>query len=127
MKHKKYLLPVVLVYLLAACSNEPKVTVNTIKQVIPANTGNDVQRSFVDANGKKQGYWIYTATYLKVPGYAENVKVLEGCYKDGKHQGTWVVYYPDGKIEGKIEYKDDILVKVVASFPEENIQAKKKM
>jgi antitoxin component YwqK of YwqJK toxin-antitoxin module len=39
------------------------------------------------------------------------IPIEEGDYKDGKKQGTWTYYNPDGSIKNTVEYKDDVPVK----------------
>jgi hypothetical protein len=55
------------------------------------------QLNRVDANGKKQGHWVYTGKDRPSSGYKQDVKVEEGDYKDNRKVGMWIKYYPDGK------------------------------
>ncbi len=62
--------------------------------------GNDTINK-VDLNGLKQGLWIYFNDNYK------NRIVQKGYYKDGKKQGVWEIYYPNGQLKAKITFKDN--------------------
>lgn len=60
-----------------------------------------------DAEGKRQGKWIITNKLMKPPlnGYAEDQKVEEGRYLDGKKTGIWTAYYPNGNMKNRITFE----------------------
>ena len=59
-----------------------------------------------DATDKKQGKWIiYGKTYHKI-NYADDQKVEEGMYTDGKKTGIWKEYYPNNVLKSKITYEN---------------------
>jgi len=58
-----------------------------------------------DANGKKQGHWVYYGKDKGNPEYKDNEKVEEGPYKDNRKHGMWKAYYPGEKLKSEIEYK----------------------
>jgi len=49
-----------------------------------------------DANGKKQGKWIYYGKDRPESGYPSEGKVEEGSYKDDRKEGEWIKYHQDG-------------------------------
>lgn len=53
--------------------------------------------NIVDKNGKKVGRWFYFGKDLPETKYPKENLVLEGQYKDGKREGTWIKYHRDGK------------------------------
>jgi len=62
----------------------------------------------VDANGKKQGHWIYYGKDRPESGVPLEGKVMEGNYIDDRKEGVWIRYNLDGvtpKLKG--EYKND--------------------
>ena len=70
--------------------------------------GQDTQtKGFTDANGLKQGYFMFLNSARHLPGYQDNDKVEEGNYKDNLKQGLWVQYFPGGAIKNKITFKDN--------------------
>lgn len=50
-----------------------------------------------DAEGSKQGYWIYYGADRPESGYALEVKVQEGNYLNNRKEGMWISYHKDGK------------------------------
>lgn len=51
----------------------------------------------------KTGYWkVYFDSYDKIIR-------SEGSYKNGKMDGLWIIYYPNGKHNHEIIYSDDII------------------
>lgn len=57
---------------------------------------NDTINKF-DENGMQHGYWII---------YENNVKSEEGRFEHGLKVGTWIGYYPSGKIKHQITYQN---------------------
>ena len=73
----------------------------------------------IDNFGNKQGLWIFFNEE-----YANGV-VQKGYYKDGKKDGEWIVYYPNGKIKSKAIYRNNrIYGSVISYYPNGNIQEK---
>lgn len=50
-----------------------------------------------DAEGRKQGHWIYYGADYPESGYALEVKVQEGNYVNDQKEGLWIKYQEDGK------------------------------
>ncbi|MBK7130270.1 MAG: hypothetical protein IPH66_13040 [Crocinitomicaceae bacterium] len=50
-----------------------------------------------DANGLKQGYWIFYGKDMPEKGYPDDGKIEEGNFKDDKKTGEWIMYHKDGK------------------------------
>jgi antitoxin component YwqK of YwqJK toxin-antitoxin module len=57
-----------------------------------------------DSAGLKQGWWIIKNDIKKFPNYPKDVIVEEGRFFDGKKEGVWKMYYPNGKIRCEITY-----------------------
>ena len=60
-----------------------------------------------DAEGKKQGKWIFFGKDRPAEGYPAEGKIEEGHYRDDRKEGWWIRYYNDGqtpKLKG--EYKN---------------------
>ncbi|XOV68644.1 MAG: toxin-antitoxin system YwqK family antitoxin [Fluviicola sp.] len=51
----------------------------------------------IDANGRKQGHWIYYGKDRPEMGYPDDGKIEEGTYIDNRKEGIWTKYYNDGK------------------------------
>ena len=51
---------------------------------------------------------IYYKKFSDIPftGKIESRKIGTGNYKNGKREGSWVMYYDDGRIMDKSYYKD---------------------
>lgn len=57
-----------------------------------------------DAQGKKQGKWIYFGKDRPEEGFPTNGKIEEGKYEDDRKEGLWIKYYNDGvtpKLKGE--------------------------
>ncbi len=62
------------------------------------------QKNQTDAQGRKQGHWVYYGKDKPKQGYAATDLVQEGPYKDNRMHGMWKFYYPKNKIKSEIEY-----------------------
>ncbi len=65
--------------------------------------------NMVDKEGKRQGKWIFFNDE-----YKNGISVI-GFYKDGKKDGVWTTFYPNGNIKSIITYnnnKQDGIVKI---------------
>lgn len=65
--------------------------------------------NMVDAEDRKQGYWIYYGKDRPEAGFPENGIIEEGRYLDNRKEGVWIKYHIDGrtiKIIG--DYKNNI-------------------
>jgi antitoxin component YwqK of YwqJK toxin-antitoxin module len=62
--------------------------------------------NFTDATGKRQGKWIIFNRTKKLPNYTPDAKVEEGKYTDSKKVGSWMEYYPNGKLKNKITFEN---------------------
>lgn len=72
------------------------------------NGDQDGKTNKKDADGRKQGNWIYFGKDRPSEGYPVDGKIEEGTYKDDRKEGTWIKYYNDGvtpKLKG--EYKNN--------------------
>lgn len=59
-----------------------------------------------DAQGRKQGKWIYYGKDRPDSGIPPEGKVEEGTYKDDRKEGIWIKYHNDGvtpKLKGEYE------------------------
>ncbi len=54
--------------------------------------------------GRKVGPWVITGAESSKPGYADDAKVEEGTYENGRKVGSWKMYFPSGKIKSEITY-----------------------
>ncbi len=50
-----------------------------------------------NSSGKREGKWVFTGKDFPKSGTAKDVKVEEGFYINGRKQGVWIKYFPDGK------------------------------
>jgi antitoxin component YwqK of YwqJK toxin-antitoxin module len=50
-----------------------------------------------DAQGLKQGHWIFYGKDMPEKGYPDEGKIEEGPFKDSKKNGEWIMYHKDGK------------------------------
>ncbi len=88
---KKFLLNILVVFLFLPLAGQWKSF-----QIYQGDTINRV-----DISGKKQGLWIYFNDKYK------NKIVQKGFYKDGRKEGLWEIYYPNGNLKAKITYRDN--------------------
>lgn len=51
----------------------------------------------VDANGMRQGKWIFYGHDQPQRGYPMDGKISEGPFVDSRKQGLWTMYFKDGK------------------------------
>jgi antitoxin component YwqK of YwqJK toxin-antitoxin module len=61
-------------------------------------------QNVTDANNKKQGYWKITGKMKSDENYENDAIVEEGEFVNGRKNGTWIRYYPDGQKQSEIEY-----------------------
>lgn len=59
----------------------------------------------VDANRKRQGYWMIKAKPPKYRQYPLGNLVEEGMYINSRKEGLWKKYYPSTKLKSEITYK----------------------
>lgn len=57
-----------------------------------------------DSCGKRQGHWIITGMMKKDPAYTDSSIVEEGFYTDGKKNGYWYEFYPNGNRKSVIYF-----------------------
>lgn len=50
-----------------------------------------------DAQGRKQGVWVYFGKDRPTAGYPADGKIEEGPYKDDRKEGIWTKYHNDGE------------------------------
>lgn len=62
-----------------------------------ADIGDQGGGNIVDADGKKQGKWIYLGKDRPSAGYPAQGKIEEGSYKDSRKEGLWIKYHRDGE------------------------------
>lgn len=58
----------------------------------------------VDELGRKQGWWQVAAPVADKPDYEAGKLIEEGSYADNRRMGTWVRYWPNGKLKSRINY-----------------------
>lgn len=79
-----------------------------------------------DNNGKKQGKWIYYGKDRPEEGYPINGKIEEGSFKNSRKEGIWLRYHNDGvtpKLKGN--YVNNIPKgSYVKYFPNGKVQEK---
>ena len=56
-----------------------------------------VNTNHFDKEGNKTGRWIYFGRDIPKAHYPNDNRVMEGQYKQGKRDGTWIKYHMDGK------------------------------
>lgn len=61
----------------------------------------------VNAEGKKQGYWIIYGKTKPGSGFADSAIMEEGRYEANKKTGLWKIYYKDEMIKYQLEYKNN--------------------
>lgn len=54
--------------------------------------------------GPRQGYWKIYGKMARLPAYAPDAVVEEGRYVNGKKEGTWTGYYPNGQLQSRINF-----------------------
>ena len=61
-----------------------------------------------DANGLKQGYWVFYGIDKPDWNYSDSIKIEAGRYLNDRKNGVWIKYHADGKtIKLKGEYKNN--------------------
>lgn len=65
----------------------------------------------IDADGLRQGLWILYGHDKNDLAFPADAKWKEGRYVDGKKEGKWIEYLPDGRIAGELNYHDGKPVK----------------
>lgn len=60
--------------------------------------------NITDANGLKQGHWIYYGRDKNLPNYQPDNKVEEGKYIDSRKDGMWVTFWPNGNKKSEITF-----------------------
>ena len=55
-----------------------------------------IAQNTTDAQGKKQGNWVVYGKDKPDDGHCATCKVEEGKYVDGRKEGRWIKYFPDG-------------------------------
>ena len=58
-----------------------------------------------DANGKRQGLWVYLGKHKNLPGYAAEDLVEKGNFVNDRKDGVWISYYPGNRKKSEIEYR----------------------
>lgn len=66
--------------------------------------------NLIDPNGLRQGYWKIIGAMIEDSAFAAETIVKEGRYVDGKEEGVWIEYSPDGKTEIKTNYHEGKIV-----------------
>ncbi|MCB9198636.1 MAG: hypothetical protein H6600_09255 [Flavobacteriales bacterium] len=59
-----------------------------------------------DVNGKKNNWWIITGYMRNMSDYCPECVIEEGNYQLNRKVGLWYRYYPSGNIKNKIFYKN---------------------
>ena len=60
-----------------------------------------------NADGKRQGKWVFTGKDYPHKNLPKTQKVEEGYYVDGRKEGTWIKYFSDGSIQLKGTYNNN--------------------
>ena len=65
-----------------------------------------------DANGFKNGYWIFYGKDFPARGYAAEAKLEEGRFKDDIKDGRWIYFAKDGEVDSTVTYENNAVVNV---------------
>ena len=60
-----------------------------------------------NANGERQGKWVFTGKDYPHKNLPKTQKVEEGYYVDGRKEGTWIKYFTDGSVQLKGTYNNN--------------------
>ncbi len=60
-----------------------------------------------NADGERQGKWVFTGKDFPNRNLPKTQKVEEGYYVNGRKEGTWTKFFPDGKIQLKGNYNNN--------------------
>lgn len=62
--------------------------------------------NFIDANNKKQGYWIILGKNKPGTCFLAEQKIEEGKYLNNRKSGVWTEYYCNGKMKNELTFID---------------------
>lgn len=65
--------------------------------IFPATDSTLKSNNAFDSKGHKTGKWYYFGKDIPSMDYPDETLVMEGNYKEGKRNGTWIKYQRDGK------------------------------
>jgi antitoxin component YwqK of YwqJK toxin-antitoxin module len=60
--------------------------------------------NYKDADGQKQGKWVFTGRMVRNIQYPADAIIEEGHYLNNLQEGLWIYYNPDGTIKEKRFY-----------------------
>ena len=60
-----------------------------------------------NADGERQGKWIFTGKDYPHKNLPKTQKVEEGYYVNGRKEGTWIKYFADGTVQLKGTYNNN--------------------
>src|SRR5678810_915893 len=60
------------------------------------------QLNWIDADRKRQGWWLINGAMEQDHNYSATAIVEEGLYIDGLKEGWWKHYNPDGSIKDSV-------------------------
>lgn len=70
------------------------------------------QINLVDADGLKNGYWIFYGADFPARGYAAGAKLEEGRFEDDIKVGRWIYFGKEGEVDSTVVYESDRFTKV---------------
>lgn len=106
-------LPVLTLLLFLSCNGaeEKPATADSVAAKKDQAAAPDTDElNYTDANGLRQGHWIITETMQQDNRYSPGAKVEEGTYKDGKREGVWKSYFPNGNLKTEGMFTEDRLI-----------------
>ncbi len=65
-----------------------------------------------DANGFKNGYWIFYGKDFPARGYADLAKLEEGRFEDDLKVGRWIYFDKDGDVDSTVTYENNVVTNV---------------
>lgn len=75
-----------------------------VAQSSSGNAGNGINQ--LDENNRRTGKWVVKAEAGKHPNYKVGSTVEEGNYENGRKNGIWKTYYPNGNLKSEITYEN---------------------
>lgn len=74
---------------------------------VPVGTRTGI--NLVDANGFKNGYWMFYGKDFPARGYPADAKLEEGRFKDDVKDGRWIYFGKEGKVDSIVIYEEGVV------------------
>lgn len=105
MKKQSLVIAIVVFAFLISCSEKHNsAKTDSAVSAVPAIS---TDTNFIDAKGLRQGWWVIFGQMVPEKGFPPTAKIEEGKYVDGKREGLWQEYFPNGAVKYKGEYLHD--------------------